>query len=71
MDLDHSRVAGAGGEPQSDPRQAVDRFDVKVKVRGLLSEEQRVRLEYIAARCPVHRTLAGAPEMRQTVEIVG
>ena len=71
MDIVHSLVAGAGGETRGAPRQLVDRFDVKVKVSGPLSQEQRERLEYIAGRCPMHRTLEGTPEMRQTVEIVG
>jgi putative redox protein len=71
MDIVHSRVAGGGGETQHAPRQLVDRFDVKVKVSGPLSQEQRERLEYIAGRCPMHRTLEGTPEIRQTVEIVG
>ncbi len=71
MDIVHSLVPGAGGETQDAPRQLVDRIDIKVKVRGPLSQEQRERLEYVAGRCPMHRMLEGAPEMRQTVEIVG
>jgi putative redox protein len=71
MDVVHSRVPRAAGETPGAPREVVDRIDVKVKVRGSLNQEQRERLEYIAARCPMHRLLEGAPEISQTVEIVG
>jgi uncharacterized OsmC-like protein len=39
-------------------------------VKGPLDEEQRARLEYIAGRCPVRRTLTGTSEVHETVEIV-
>ncbi len=35
----------------------------KVEITGPLSDEQRVRLQEIAARCPVHRTLTGTLEI--------
>ena len=73
MDLEHSKVQGAprlAGDPQA-PASLVDRFEVKIRVRGLLDEEQRQRLEYIAGRCQVRRTLEGTPQVHESVEIVG
>ena len=35
----------------------------KVELTGDLSDEQRTRLQEIAGRCPVHRTLTGAIEI--------
>ena len=39
----------------------VERITRELFVRGSLSEEQRADLLRIADRCPVHRTLEGAP----------
>lgn len=39
------------------------RFDVGLKLPGELDEEQRRRLLAIAAKCPVHKVLAGEPEV--------
>ncbi len=52
------------------PAPLVDRFDVNIRVKGTLDEAQRARLEYIASRCPVHRTLKGTPEIHETVMVV-
>ena len=35
----------------------------KVEITGPLSDEQRLRLQEIASRCPVHRTLTGTIEI--------
>ena len=35
----------------------------KVEITGPLSDEQRLRLQEIALRCPVHRTLTGTIEI--------
>ena len=35
----------------------------KVEITGPLSDEQRLRLQEIAMRCPVHRTLTGTLEV--------
>ena len=37
----------------------VHRVERSVTIEGELNEEQRARLQEIAHRCPVHRTLAG------------
>lgn len=41
----------------------LDRFTRDIAVEGDLDEDQRARLVEIAERCPVHRTLQGAPEV--------
>jgi len=38
-----------------------DQFRTRIHLEGDLDEEQRKRLFTIAARCPVHRMLAGSP----------
>ena len=58
------RLAYFAGLPDSDILAdfhdvRLDYFRKRVTVRGPLSEEQRVRLEEISRRCPVHRTLTG------------
>ena len=45
-------------------RSAPRSFQVTVKLPGELSDEQRRRLEAIAARCPVHRVLAHEAEVQ-------
>lgn len=42
----------------------------RIVVRGNLTDEQRDDLLRVAARCPVHRTLAAAPEIVDTIEVV-
>jgi len=38
-----------------------DQFRTRIHLEGNLDDEQRKRLYTIAARCPVHRMLAGSP----------
>ena len=38
-----------------------DQFRTRIHLEGELDDEQRKRLYTIAARCPVHRMLAGSP----------
>ena len=42
----------------------------KIVLRGPLTDAQRDDLLRIAARCPVHRTLAAAPQVIDSVEVV-
>jgi putative redox protein len=44
------------------------RYDVTIKVREGLSEEQLERLGEIACKCPVYRVLTGDVEINETVE---
>ena len=59
VELDHSRVhvRDCGDCETQDVK--LDYFRKRVTVRGPLSEEQRLKLEEISQRCPVHRTLTG------------
>lgn len=68
VDLDHqkSRPAQTGDAPAAE----TDTFNVRVRVTGQIDEQQRQRLEYIAGRCPVHRTLNGKPEVTHSVTVV-
>jgi putative redox protein len=45
-------------------------FLVTLKLPRDLPGEQRERIEAIAAKCPVHRTLAGEVEIEDRVELV-
>ena len=46
------------------------RFDVTLRLPAALSDEQVERLEVIAGKCPVHRTLVGEVEVNDHVERV-
>jgi putative redox protein len=45
-------------------------FKLTLRLSSGLAPEQVERLELIAAKCPVHRTLAGETRFEQTVELV-
>lgn len=45
------------------------RFELVIRLPGHLDEEQRQRLEIIAAKCPVHRTLEGEVVFDERVEL--
>ena len=49
----------------------VDLIRQRIVLEGDLTEEQRDRIEYIAGRCPIHRTLQNAPVIEEEVEVVG
>ncbi len=51
-------------------RGCVTRFELVMKMPAHLSEEQVERLQVIAARCPVHRTLEGEVAFAERVELV-
>jgi putative redox protein len=59
VELDHSRAHMRDCEACESQDVRLDYFRKRITVRGPLSEEQRLRLEEIARRCPVHRTLTG------------
>src|SRR5215212_6214928 len=59
VELDHSRVHVRDCDDCDEKDVRLDYFRKRVTVRGPLSEEQRLKLEEIARRCPVHRTLMG------------
>ena len=45
------------------------RFELVTRLPASLDEEQRQRLEVIAAKCPVHRTLEGEVVFDERVEV--
>ena len=50
-------------------RGAVTRFELIMKMPAHLSEEQVSKLQVIAAKCPVHRTLEGEVAFDERVEL--
>jgi uncharacterized OsmC-like protein len=46
----------------------VHRFDVRLKVSGDLTDEQRQKLLQIAQRCPVYKTLTNEIKVYETLE---
>ncbi|MEZ6014284.1 MAG: bifunctional alpha/beta hydrolase/OsmC family protein [Planctomycetota bacterium] len=66
VDVEHSKVEVAGAAPDA-PKAKQDLFVRTLELSGPLDAEQRARLLEIANKCPVHRTLEGAKEIR-TVE---
>jgi putative redox protein len=45
----------------------VDRIQSHVTIHGTFSDAQRVRLEQVAKRCPVHKTLANGVQIADAV----
>lgn len=58
--VQHERVHASDAGQSSG---SVDRFTREIMTEGDLDDSQRARLVEIAERCPVHRTLKGAPEV--------
>jgi putative redox protein len=65
-------VAGLTVECEYAPaeRGSPTQFDLVMKMPAHLSEEQIERLQVIAAKCPVHRTLEGEVAFAERVELV-
>lgn len=57
VELDHDRVHARDCEDCDTQDAYLDRVRLRIAVDGPLHEEQRARLEEIARRCPVRRTL--------------
>jgi len=55
---------------ESDDREEPVRYSVEVRIPAPLTGEQAERIKVIASKCPVHRTLAGAVEIEDRVELV-
>ena len=54
---------------QPPERGSVTRFQLVMKMPAHLSEEQVEKLQVIAAKCPIHRTLEGEVAFDERVEI--
>ncbi len=65
-------VAGVTVDCEYSPaeRGCPTRFDLVMKMPANLSAEQVERLQVIAAKCPVHRTLEGEVAFAERVELV-
>jgi uncharacterized OsmC-like protein/esterase/lipase len=57
--LRHSRIHAADCEDCESKEGKISRIEAELELAGDLDAEQRQRLGEIAARCPVHKTLAG------------
>lgn len=68
IELSHERSYREDCENCEDPRSRIDVIDRRIRLEGDLTAEQRARLLEIAERCPVHRTLSGEIEIRDTLE---
>jgi putative redox protein len=55
--LQHSKIHAADCEECETKVGRLDQIECEVELRGVLSEEQHIRLLEIANKCPVHRTL--------------
>jgi putative redox protein len=54
---------------EPDPKGECSRFEVLLRLPPGLSDDQAGRIEKIASRCPVHRTLVGGVQIEDRVEI--
>jgi putative redox protein len=65
-------VSGVTVECEYTPaeRGSMTRFNLVMKMPAHLSEEQVEKLQVIAAKCPVHRTLEGEVAFAERVELV-
>jgi putative redox protein len=54
----------------SDELEEPVRYSVEVRIPAPLTDEQAERIKVIASKCPVHRTLTGAVEIEDSVELV-
>ena len=65
-------VAGLAVDCEYTPgeRGCPTKFAMVLKLPGHLTEEQAERLQVIAAKCPVHRTLEGEVAFEERVELV-
>ncbi len=53
---------------ERDEKGECSRFDVLLRVPAELSDEQAERIEQVACRCPVHRTLVGQVAVTDRLE---
>jgi putative redox protein len=69
VELSYERIHARDCEECDEKDVYLEQFTKVVTVRGLLDEEQRVRLEEISRRCPVHRTLLGQIRIEDEVRL--
>jgi putative redox protein len=62
--LSHSRIHAKDCAECQTKKAMLDRIDVRIELKGQITEEQRKRLMEVAAKCPVHRTLVSEIDLR-------
>ncbi|HET8523137.1 MAG TPA: OsmC family protein [Thermomicrobiales bacterium] len=63
VNLSFDRVHEEDAAAVESTAKRVERITREITLRGPLTDQQRQRLLEIAARCPVHRTLTGDPQI--------
>lgn len=66
--IDHFKDHAQDCESCEKSESKIDHFDRVLEIEGNLDDTQRARLEEIADRCPVHRTLTGEVKINTTVQ---
>jgi uncharacterized OsmC-like protein len=61
--LEFDRIHEVDSQNAEDAPRRIDRIQRAFVLEGPLTAEQRARLLEIAARCPVHRTITGTPQI--------
>jgi putative redox protein len=70
VELDHQRIYREDCEECTEEERRVEKITRRITVRGALTDEQKSKLLEIAAKCPVHRTISGAPVIEDSVEVI-
>lgn len=70
VEVEHERVYADDCQDCSDPNRRIERVHRRIVLRGPLTDVQRDDLLRVAGRCPVHKTLAAAPVITDTIEVV-
>jgi putative redox protein len=63
VDVSYDRVHAEDCKECEESEGKVERIIVRLKVEGDLDEAQKARLREVAEKCPVHKTLVGAPKI--------
>jgi len=71
VEVEHERNYTHDRDTSDDEEPWAERMHRRIVLRGDLTPEQRDDLLRVARRCPVHRTLAAAPKVLDTVDVVG
>lgn len=66
--LTHERVHADDCASCEEGGRRLTRIERRITLEGPLSEEQQARLIEIAEKCPVHKTLTGALEIRTSLD---
>ena len=71
VELSHERVHADDCEDCDETAEGyMDLIKQRIQVRGALSAEQIERLQEIATRCPVHKTLLATPQIVDELKVV-